>query len=52
MRIATTASPVSGADVRESMEVLRIKSTIRQSIAMISRAWLRYKEEQKELKED
>lgn len=42
MRIATTASPVSGADVRERMEVMRIKHTINNAVATISRAWSRY----------
>jgi len=39
MRIATTASPVSGADVRERMEVLRITRTIMSAVATISRAF-------------
>ena len=42
MRIATTASPVSGADVRERMEVMRIKHTINNAVATISRAWSNY----------
>lgn len=39
MRIATTASPISGADVRERMEVLRITRTIMNAVATISRAF-------------
>ena len=42
MRIATTASPVSGADVRERMEVMRIKHTVNNAVATISRAWSNY----------
>ena len=42
MRIATTASPVSGADVRERMEIMRIKHTINNAVATISRAWSNY----------
>jgi hypothetical protein len=45
MRIATTASPVSGADVRERMEVLRLTKTVNQAVATISRSWLRYRRE-------
>jgi hypothetical protein len=44
MRIATTASPVSGADVRERMEVLLLIKTVKQAVATISRAWLRYRQ--------
>lgn len=44
MRIATTASPVSGADVRERLEVLRLVTKIRVSVAIIQRAWLRFKQ--------
>ncbi|KAL7566060.1 hypothetical protein ACA910_009847 [Epithemia clementina (nom. ined.)] len=44
MRIATTASPVSGADIRHQMYQLRLMKRVKLSIRMISSAWLRYKE--------
>ena len=44
MRIATTASPVSGADLRERMERLRLVRTIHNSIRTITNCWLRYKD--------
>lgn len=43
MRIATTASPVSGADVRERMEHLRLVLKVDKSVRLISRAWKKYK---------
>jgi len=36
MRIATTASPVSGSDVRESIESLRLKHIIQKAVNTIS----------------
>lgn len=47
LRIATTASPVSGADVRERMEELRLMLQIEKSIELITRTWLRYKRERR-----
>eukprot|EP00957_Ditylum_brightwellii_P205091 15342249-Ditylum_brightwellii.AAC.1 len=47
MRIATTASPVSGADVRERMQMLRLLNKINRSVHIISIAWLKYKEQRK-----
>jgi hypothetical protein len=44
MRIATTASPVSGADVRQRMRHLRLLTKVNHSIHVISVAWQRYKE--------
>lgn len=44
MRIATTASPVSGADVRERMETLTIRSKVQNSLRVITSAWQRYRE--------
>ena len=44
MRIATTATPVSGADVRRQMHQLRLLKRVKLSVRVISRAWLRYKE--------
>lgn len=43
MRIASTASPVSGADVRERMEELRLMLKIESSVALIARTWRKYK---------
>jgi hypothetical protein len=44
MRIATTASPVSGAEIRDKAEILTYMRTVRHSINVISCAWLDYKE--------
>jgi hypothetical protein len=43
MRIATTASPVSGADVKEQMRHLRLLKKVQHSVHVISLAYLRYK---------
>ena len=43
MRVATTASPVSGADVRERMERLQNIHVIEDSVRIISAAWSRYR---------
>jgi hypothetical protein len=43
MRIATTASPVSGADVRERMEELRLMLKIERSVQLIMRTWKNWK---------
>jgi hypothetical protein len=48
MSIATTASPVSGADVRERMKHLRVVKTVRSAVQVIERAWLTYKRKQTE----
>lgn len=45
MRIATTASPVSGADVRERMEELRLMLKIERSVQLIIRTWKKWKGE-------
>ena len=45
MRIATTASPVSGADVRERMEELRLVLKVERADQLIKRTWRRYKRE-------
>jgi len=47
MRIATTASPVSGADVRERMQMLHLLTKINRSVHIITVAWLKYKEKKK-----
>ena len=44
MRIATTASPVSGADVRQRMAELHLLKKAQRSIQVISGAYLRYRE--------
>jgi len=43
MRIATTASPVSGADVRERMDELRLMLEVERSVQMIARNWKKWK---------
>lgn len=48
MRIATTASPVSGADVRERMEELRLMLKIDQSVRLICRTWKKWKMEDRD----
>ncbi len=47
MRIATTASPVSGADVRERMEELRLMLKIERSVQLIIRTWKKWNLETK-----
>lgn len=42
MRIATTASPVSGAEVRDRMERLRLTNKVRNAVRTISTAWISY----------
>ncbi|KAL7566062.1 hypothetical protein ACA910_009849 [Epithemia clementina (nom. ined.)] len=44
MRIATTASPVSGADIRQQIYQLRLLKRVKHSVHVISMAWFRYKE--------
>jgi hypothetical protein len=48
MRIATTASPVSGADVRKRMEELRLMLKIERSVQLICRTWKKWKMERKD----
>lgn len=43
MRIATTASPVSGSDVRERIESLKLMHVIQKAVGSISTAWDRYR---------
>lgn len=43
LRVATTASPVSGADVRERMERLQSIHVIENAVKVISSAWYRYR---------
>jgi hypothetical protein len=42
-RIATTASPVSGADVRERMDSMKLTKVIIQSVRTITNAWFNYR---------
>ncbi len=50
MRIATTASPVSGADVRDRKQAIFYMRKIHHAVQVISSAWLTYKA--KEQRED
>lgn len=47
MRIATTASPVSGADVRDRKRAIYYMRKIPHSVEIISKAWLSYKNRKK-----
>ena len=42
MRIATTASPVSGADVRDSMVELHLRFKIQKAVNLVARKHLEY----------
>ena len=48
MRIATTASPVSGADVRERTHLLRLSTKVKRSLEVVAFAWQRYRQRQQE----
>ena len=50
MRIATTASPVSGAEIRDRAELLSYVKKVRHSINSISLAWIDYKQRQESKK--
>lgn len=50
MRIATTASPVSGADVRQRMEHWRLLNKVQRSVDVISNAYLAYKQKKQPAK--
>ena len=43
MRVATTASPASGAHVRKQMEVLRVFNVLNRAVHTIAVAWRRHK---------
>lgn len=43
VRIATTASPISGADVNNQMKKLQLYRAVRKSVQVISTAYLNYK---------
>lgn len=45
MRVATTASPVSGSEVRERMETLALRSRVQNSVRVIGAAWRRYQQQ-------
>ena len=51
MRIATTASPISGAEIRDTAKIIFYMKKIRLSINIISCAWLDYKK-RKDSKEE
>jgi hypothetical protein len=42
LRIATTASPISGADIRERIEMLRLVASVNQAVATIQKGWAHY----------
>jgi len=44
LRVASTASPISGADVRERVHLLRLSTKVKRSIESISFAWNNYKQ--------
>lgn len=44
MRIATTASPISGSDVKQQMRRLKLMKKVKRSVYIISVAYLKYKE--------
>ena len=52
MRIATTASPISGADVRQRMEHLRLLKKVEHSVDVISTNYLAYKERKEKKKNE
>jgi hypothetical protein len=43
LRIATTACPVSGSDLREQMEALKLMDTIQRAVNVISSHWYEYR---------
>ena len=45
MRIATTASPVSGADVRDRMVELHLRFKIQKAVNLVARRFLVWKDE-------
>ena len=49
MRVATTASPISGDAVRERLEVLRLQSVFHRSAGIIARSWRGYQRRHGEL---
>ena len=44
MRVATTASPASGAHVRKQMEVLAVLNNLNRAVHTIAAAWFHYKQ--------
>lgn len=50
MRIATTASPISGAEIRDRAEILSHMKKVNDSLNTIAMAWLRHKENTREEK--
>ncbi len=52
MRIATTASPVSGADVRDRMVELHLRGQILKAVNLVSRHWKKYHTKKKKEEND
>lgn len=48
VRIATTASPISGADIKEQMNRLQVYRSIRHAVLVISLAYLKYKDNKRD----
>ncbi|KAL7540267.1 hypothetical protein ACHAXR_010000, partial [Thalassiosira sp. AJA248-18] len=48
MRIANTASPVSGADVRERIHLLKLSTKVKRSLEVVTFAWRRYRQNQQD----
>ena len=46
MRIATTASPVSGSDVRERKDTIKLKYSIKKAVDVISSAWFAHRRQE------
>lgn len=52
MRIATTASPISGAEIRDKKRELLLKQKLHRSIEIISNAWIQYSMKTGKIEED
>ena len=52
MRIATTASPISGAEIRDRKRELLLKQKLHRSIETISNAWIQYSMKTGRIEED
>ena len=48
MRIATTASPVSGADVRERIHLLRLTTKVKRALEVVAFTYKRYRQRKQE----
>ena len=45
MRVATTASPVSGADVRDRMVEWHVRNKVQKAVNIVTRRWKRWQDE-------